>query len=186
MIQKLLRALIAWLDKQLQPPAPQSPVEVENDASPSPEATTPSALHALIRRFEGLRLKPYLCPAGVPTIGYGSTAYGDGHKVKLTDKPISAPVAEAMMQRDAEVFSKAAAVLSPVLRLHENKHAAIADFCYNLGTTRYKASTLRRRVDANDWPGAQEELAKWIWGGGKKLPGLILRRKAEALLVSKH
>lgn len=145
---------------------------------------TLSALHALIRRFEGLRLKPYLCPAGVATIGYGSTAYGTGHKVKLTDRPISEPVAEAMMQRDAAVFARAAANLSPVLWFDAGKHSAIADFCYNLGTTRYKASTLRRRIDAGDWKGAEEELAKWVWGGGKRLPGLILRRQAEALLMT--
>jgi lysozyme len=64
------------------------------------------------------------------------------------------------------------------------RHSAIADFCFNLGTTRYKASTLKRRVDAGDWPGAAEELAKWVWGGGQKLPGLVARRAAESLLLT--
>lgn len=137
----------------------------------------------LIRRFEGLRLKPYICPAGVATIGYGSTSYGDGHKVKITDKPISEPVAEAMMQRDAEMFARAAGNLSPVLWFDERKHSAIADFCYNLGTSRYKTSTLRRRIDSGDWKAAQNELQKWVYGGGKKLPGLIARRSAEAALL---
>ena len=141
----------------------------------------PDALLALIRKFEGLRLKPYLCPAGVPTIGYGHT----GPDVRIGMPPISEPVAEAMMQQDAEVFHRAAGKLSPRLWLEgDDKHAAIADFCFNLGTTRYKASTLKRRVDAGDWQGAAEELEKWVWGGGKKLPGLVARRAAEANLLT--
>ena len=140
----------------------------------------PEALLALIRKFEGLRLKPYLCPAGVPTIGYGHT----GKDVTLAMKPISEPVAEAMMQQDAVVFHRAAGKLSPVLWLEgDAKHSAIADFCFNLGTTRYKASTLKRRVDSGDWDGAAEELRKWVWGGGRKLPGLVARRAAEAALM---
>lgn len=139
----------------------------------------PGALLALIRKFEGLRLKPYLCPAGVPTIGYGHT----GKDVTLGMAPISEPVAEAMMHQDAEVFTRAAGNLSPVLWFDENKHAAIADFCFNLGTGRYKASTLKRRIDAGDWEGACDELAKWVWGGGRKLPGLVARRAAEAGLM---
>ena len=139
----------------------------------------PDALLALIRKFEGLRLKPYRCPAGVPTIGYGHT----GPDVRMDMPPISEPVAEAMMQQDADVFTRAAGNLSPVLWFDEDKHAAIADFCFNLGTTRYKASTLKRRVDSGDWDGAAEELRKWVWGGGRKLPGLVARRAAEAALM---
>lgn len=139
----------------------------------------PEALLALIRKFEGLRLKPYLCPAGVPTIGYGHT----GKDVTLSMAPISEPVAEALMHQDAEVFMRAAGNLSPVLWFDEDKHAAIADFCFNLGSSRYKASTLKRRIDSGDWEGARDELAKWVWGGGRKLPGLVARRAAEAGLL---
>lgn len=137
-------------------------------------------LYSLIRKFEGLRLKAYLCPAGVPTIGYGHT----GPEVRMDMKPITEPIADAMMMQDASAFAVASANLSPVLYFDSDKHSAIADFCFNLGTTRYKASTLRRKVNAGDWEGAQEELQKWVWGGGKKLPGLIARRKAEALLLN--
>lgn len=136
-------------------------------------------LYSLIRKFEGLRLKPYLCPAGVPTIGYGHT----GKDVSMVMKPITEPIADALMMQDATAFSVASANISPVLYFDKDKHSAIADFCFNLGTTRYKASTLRRKVNSGDWEGAQEELQKWVWGGGKKLPGLVARRKAEALLL---
>lgn len=137
-------------------------------------------LLALIRRFEGLRLKPYRCPAGVPTIGYGHT----GPDVRPGMPPISEPEAEALLQRDACIFHRAAGNLSPGLWLAgDARHAAIADFCFNLGTTRYKASTLKRRVDVGDWIGAREELQKWVRGGGRILPGLVLRREAEAALL---
>lgn len=140
----------------------------------------PDFLLALIRKFEGLRLKPYRCPANVPTIGYGHT----GPDVHMDMKPISEAVAEAMLHRDADVFYRSAGKLSPLLWLEgDAKHSAIADFCFNLGTARYKASTLKRRIDAGDWHGATEELQKWVWGGGKKLPGLIARRAAEAALL---
>lgn len=139
----------------------------------------PERLLELIRRFEGLRLKAYLCPAGVWTIGYGHT----GKEVHKDTKPISEAVAEGMLLQDAAVFMSGACAQSPVLWFDENKRAAITDFCFNLGMTRYKASTLKCKVNAGDWEGAQEELQKWVWGGGKKLPGLILRRQAEAALL---
>lgn len=136
-------------------------------------------LYELLRRFEGLRLKPYICPAGVPTIGYGHT----GPDVTMSSPPITVEQAEAFLVQDAEVYIRAVANLSPVLLSDVNKHSAIASFAFNLGTTRYKASTLKRRVDAQDWEGAVDELGKWVWGGGKRLPGLVARRAAEAQLL---
>ena len=132
----------------------------------------------LIRRFEGLRLKAYLCPAGVWTCGWGATGVDVSRNTQWTQDQ-----ADARLHQDAAVFVLAASVQSPVLWFDEAKQAAIADFCFNLGMTRYKASTLKRKVNAGDWEGAQEELQKWVWGGGKKLPGLVLRRQAEARLL---
>jgi len=137
-------------------------------------------LLALIRRFEGLRLKPYRCPAGVPTVGYGHT----GPDVTMESPPITPDLAEDMAHDDGQRFARAAVKLSPNLITEPDRHAAIADFCFNLGTTRYKASTLRRKVQAKEWEEAQDELRKWVWGGGRRLPGLMLRREAEAALLS--
>lgn len=137
-------------------------------------------LYALIRRFEGLRLRPYLCPAKVWTIGYGHT----GPDVVQTTPPITPDEAERLMAQDAAVFVRATARLSPNLAGDERRHAAIADFAFNLGTTRYKASTLRRKIAEENWEAAERELHKWVWGGGRKLPGLVLRRAAEAALLS--
>lgn len=139
----------------------------------------PDVLLKLIRKFEGCKLRAYLCPAGVWTCGWGAT----GPDVRQGTAWTQAK-ADERLERDAATFHRAAGKLSPVLWLEgDAKHSAIADFCFNLGTTRYKASTLKRRVDAGDWHGAAEELQKWVWGGGRKLPGLIARRKAEAALL---
>jgi lysozyme len=139
---------------------------------------------ALCRTFEGLYLKPYLCPAGVPTIGIGSTLYEDGRKVTLADPPITALYAEFLLQltlrRD---YLPGVIKASPVLLRYPNKLGAIMDFAYNCGVPRYRASTLKKRVDAEDWAGAQVECLKWNKGGGRILPGLTKRCQARAALL---
>lgn len=133
---------------------------------------------ALIRRFEGCRLLAYLCPALVWTCGWGSTGPDVTKGTAWTQG-----YADERMDREARAYAAEAARVSPTLLLNPAAHAAVADFCYNLGLTRYKSSTLRRRVDAGDWHGAREEIIKWVWGGGRKLPGLVLRRAAEAAML---
>ena len=139
---------------------------------------------ALCRTFEGLSLKPYLCPAGKPTIGYGSTLYEDGSWVTLQDQPITAERAEALLQltlmRD---YLPGVLKSSPGLLKFPNRLGAMLDFCYNCGVPRYRASTLRKRIDAEDWAGARVECLKWNKGGGRVLRGLRLRREAEVALL---
>jgi len=136
-------------------------------------------LYALIRRFEGLRLVAYLCPAGVWTVGYGSTGGDIVRGVKWAKEH-----AEKRMQEQAQGFDYAAKKLCPILWLSDpEKTAAIADFAYNLGATRLAGSTLRKKINAQDWPAAQLELRKWVYGGGMKLPGLVIRREVEARML---
>lgn len=137
----------------------------------------------LARRFEGLRLRPYLCPAAVPTIGYGSTYYEDGARVTLHDAPITKERAELLL-----VWMIETVYLPAVLRLCPgitcpNRLAAIIDFAFNLGSSNLKQSTLRRRINAGDWDAVPTELRKWVRGGGKVLRGLVLRREAEIGLI---
>lgn len=138
----------------------------------------------LCRRFEGLRLKPYLCPAGVPTIGYGSTRYADGRAVTLKDMPITIAEADellmATLRRD---YLPGVLRLSPSLADKPQVLGAIVDFAYNLGVAKYGGSTLRKRINTGDMAGARAELAKWVRGGGKVLPGLVARRASEAALL---
>ena len=138
---------------------------------------------ALARRFEGLYLTPYLCPAGVPTIGYGATYYEDGTPVTLSDAPITREKAEALLLWMVRtVYLPAVLVLCPYIA-DANRLAAIIDFAFNLGSTRLKSSTLRRKVNAGDWEAVPAELRKWVRGGGKVLRGLVLRREAEIALI---
>jgi lysozyme len=137
----------------------------------------------LARRFEGLYLSPYLCPAGVPTIGYGATYYEDGTAVELTDPPITRERAEALLQWQIRTR-----YLPAVLRLcpevdNAQRLAALVDFAFNLGSGALAASTLRRRVNAGEWSDVPTQLRRWVHAGGRVLRGLVLRREAEAQLV---
>lgn len=138
----------------------------------------------LCRRFEGFRAAPYLCPAGVPTIGYGSTFYPDGTKVALTDTPITPRRADEMLEHELARLVAPVTAACPLLLANAARLAAILDFTYNLGIARLRASTLRQRVNAQDWRAAQSELRRWVRGGGKILPGLVARREAECAIIS--
>jgi lysozyme len=139
---------------------------------------------ALCRQFEGFRSKPYLCPANVATIGYGSTYYADGRKVQLTDAPMSEPEARALLMVELEhTYAPGVLRLCPGLATNEHRFNAVVDFVYNLGIGRLQTSTLRRKINEDDWDSAKEQLMLWTRGGGKVLPGLVKRRKAECALI---
>ena len=133
-------------------------------------------LYVLIKRFEGLRLTPYICPAGVWTCGWGST----GPDV-FPGRAWTREYAAQRMEADAIKFARGTLAACPALA--GNPLSAIADFAYNLGLGRLRASTLRKRVNAGDWDGAKIELRKWVNGGGRRLPGLVIRREAECALL---
>lgn len=138
----------------------------------------------LCKRFEGFKAKPYLCPAGIPTIGYGSTYYADGKKVTLNDSSISQEAANALLMSELQhTYLTGVLRNCPVLATDERKCNAIVDFCYNLGVGRLQTSTLKRKINAQDWDGAKEQLMLWTKGGGKVLPGLLKRRQAEVTLL---
>ena len=139
---------------------------------------------ALCRAFEGFRSEPYLCPAGIPTIGYGTTKYMDGRPVRLSDLSISRGQAEGLLEAQIRrEYLPGALKACPVLATDERALNAVVDFCYNLGVGRLQTSTLRRRINALDWQGARTEIRRWVRGGGKILPGLVRRREAEAALL---
>lgn len=139
---------------------------------------------ALCRRFEGFRARPYLCPAGVWTIGYGSTRYEDGRAVQPSDPAISQERAEELLQLElARSLAQLLATSPGLTSAPEGVLAALLDFVYNLGIGRYRASTLRRKAEAFDWTAAAAELLKWVNGGGRRLAGLVARREAEVELL---
>jgi lysozyme len=139
-----------------------------------------------IARWEGLaRLRsdglivPYLCPAGFWTQGYGRLVSG------ATAPPITRDTARLWLFQDILSHAAQAILASPTLA-HEppQRVAVITSFVFNLGITRYRASTLKRRVDAGRWDDVPAQLRRWVFAGGEKLPGLIARREAEAAMLA--
>ena len=147
----------------------------------------PTTAIELVKRFEGFhrvaradpgRAQPYICPAGYWTIGYG-------HLCDPMHPPITVAEAEIYLARDLQSALAATLRYCPVLATEpEGRLAAIVDFTFNLGAGRLQTSTLRRLVNQRDWAASAQELSRWIYGGGKVLPGLVARRKVEAALMS--
>lgn len=146
--------------------------------------TSPQGL-AIIKKFESFRAKPYLCPAGVPTIGYGSTYYADGRPVKMTDAPITEAQAQELLQATLTKYEACVggAVKMPI---NQNQFDALVSFTYNVGCSAFRNSTLLRLLNQGWETQAAAQFNRWTLGGGKVLAGLVSRRAAErALFVSK-
>ena len=139
----------------------------------------------IAKPFEGLSLKPYHDPVGYPTIGYGHLLSKQPWADLSQWQPISMNEAESLLQADMFIALDQVADASPVLNDPDNwrRLAALSDFVFNLGIGQYRASTLKRKVDVEDWEGAQVQIKRWTRARGKVLKGLVLRREAEARLL---
>lgn len=138
----------------------------------------PSAAIDLIKRFEGLSLKAYRCPAGLPTIGYGHLLSRDP-KADLSQWPdIDQSRADELLAIDAAKSAASVARLITV-PLTEGQRAALISFVFNFGGGNLQASTLRRVINRGDIDDAPDQFRKWVYAGGVKLPGLVRRRAAE-------
>lgn len=134
---------------------------------------------SLIKHFEGFISKPYLCPAGVATIGYGSTKYVDGKKVKLNDKAINENEATLLLKNTLIVYENIVNKKVKV-QLKQSQFDALVSHTYNTGGSNTLFNLINN--EAND-----ESIKKWfetkyISANGKVLKGLVERRKAEAKL----
>ena len=135
----------------------------------------------LIKGFEGLNLNAYLCSAGVPTIGYGSTFYPNLKPVKLGDKLKDKKEAEELLKLTLNEFEKNVSALFYNVILKQNQFDALVSFSFNLGVGTLAGSTLFRKIKLNPNDlSIESEFNKWVNAGGKKSKGLIIRRKAEA------
>ncbi len=144
----------------------------------------PQAAIDLAKQFEGFhrvpksdplrRAHPYVCPAGFWTIGFG-------HLCDPKHPPITEHEAEVYLARDLMTALNATLRFCPALATEpEERLAAIVDFTFNLGAGRLQTSTLRRRINQRDWASVAPELRRWVYGGGRVLPGLVARRAAES------
>jgi lysozyme len=145
-----------------------------------------AACYELIKRFEGLRLRPYLDMVGVPTIGYGSTFYEDGSAVTMKDKPITRERADSLFRLVVDRFSKNVSNRIIVV-LNQNQFDSLVSFTYNVGVGALNKSTLLKKVNTNPCDASiRDEFMKWNKGRDPKtkqliiLPGLTKRRRMEA------
>lgn len=129
----------------------------------------------IIKSEETLQLKAYKCPAGVWTIGYGHT--GD---VKPGDK-ITEHQADVILAHDLERFERAVERLAPDW-INANQFSALVSFTFNVGEAALERSSLLKKLKQKAPKAAALEFEKWVFGGGKKLPGLVRRRAREAKL----
>lgn len=130
----------------------------------------------LIKRFEGCRLTSYKCPAGILTVGYGHTG-SDVH----AGMTITQNEADNLLKMDLIVHVNNVNKLVKV-PLNQNQFDALVSLEYNVGYGALAGSTLLRLLNAGDYKGAGGQFGRWVYGGGKILPGLVRRRKAETLL----
>jgi GH24 family phage-related lysozyme (muramidase) len=136
----------------------------------------------LIKDFEGFRAVAYLCPAGVWTIGYGTT--------KINGKPVSKKTkitsqeADLFLEQDLKTFEDVVNH-SVTVELNQNQFDALVSFVYNLGSGNLKKSTLLKKLNVGLFNEAADEFLKWDKAAGKRLAGLTRRRNAERELFLK-
>lgn len=137
--------------------------------------------YKLITGFEGLKLKPYLCPAKIPTIGYGNTYYKDGKRVTMLDPAITKEEAFEMFKEIADRFALAVnrQLKKPVT---QNQFNSLVSFAYNIGTGAFIGSTLLKKVNINpNDPSIKTEFLKWNKTMGVVVNGLTIRRNQEQI-----
>ena len=132
---------------------------------------TSESMIAIIKKFEGLRLKAYKCPAGVYTIGYGHTENVNA------DSEISELMADQILRKDLQNFEQAINDLD--LPLLQCEFDALVSFVFNIGIGNFNKSTLKKLLLQKKFFYAAKEFDKWVFAGGKKLPGLQSRRTKE-------
>ncbi len=155
----------------------------------------------LMHQYEGCRNKPYLCPAHIWTIGYGHVLYQDQIRLPMVSKegqstmirkeyPLkqednrvwSKEEIEKLFSDDVSLFERGVLRLAPILSGRQGAFDACVSFSFNAGLGNFQRSTIRMKVNRGEWEAAAEAFMQWTKGGGRELPGLVKRRKAEKAL----
>lgn len=152
----------------------------------------------LMHHFEGCKLKPYLCPAYIWSVGFGAVLYQDQIRLPVvrkegytgmlrTDYPLRAEDSrvwsqqevDALFERDLITFERGVLRLVPGVTEHQGAFDALVSFAYNAGLGNLQRSQIRIKANRGEWEKAADHLMDWTKGGGKVLTGLVKRRKAE-------
>lgn len=135
----------------------------------------------LAKPFEGLRLKPYHDPVGLPTIGHGHLLSKEPWADLSRWQPITEEEADRLLEADMGKAARAVERLCPV-PLTDCQKGALIDFAFNAGAGALQASALRQAILREDHDAAAGQFSRWVFARGVKLPGLVRRRTAEAAL----
>ena len=156
----------------------------------------------LMHQFEGCRNKPYLCPAHIWTIGYGHVLYQEqirlpvvrveGKETPMIRKEMPLKPEDnrvwtkeeinELFRTDVATFERGVLRLVPGVVGRQGSFDALVSISFNFGLGNLQRSTIRMKANRGDWEGAAEAFMVWTKGGGKELPGLVRRRKAEKAL----
>ena len=146
----------------------------------------------MIKHHEGVRQKPYKCPAKLWTVGVGHVLYPEQGKLKIDQRDgfalktedfrtFSMDEVDAILRADLDRFERGVEKFCPV-PLTQGQFDALVSFSFNVGLGTLQRSTLRQKVLRGDMEGASEELLKYCMAGGKVLRGLLNRRKDEQVV----
>ena len=155
----------------------------------------------LMHQYEGCRNKPYLCPAHIWTIGYGHVLYQEQIRLPMVSKegqstmirkefPLkqednrvwSKEEIEKLFADDVNLFERGVLRLAPTLSGRQGAFDACVSFSFNAGLGNFQRSTIRMKINRGEWKDAANAFMQWTKGGGRELPGLVKRRKAEVVL----
>ena len=156
------------------------PPPASRDISPPARKVSEAGIR-LAKRSEGFVRKAYDDPAGFCTVGYGHLIHlspCDGSEPLEFRVGITKATGAALLRRDMEMAERSVSSLARA-PLTDGQYAALCDFVFNVGHGKFRASTLLRRLNAGDFHDAPRQPRRWVFAGGKKLPGLVIRRERE-------
>ena len=156
---------------------------------------SPQAIRT-IKHHEGVRFKPYRCPALLWTVGVGHVLYPEQGKLKLEDRKGYAlkdadnrvwtqGEVDALLRSDLARFESGVARMCPAVVGNQGRFDALVSFSFNVGLGTLQRSTLRARFNRGDYDGAAKEFLKFTKGGGKVLKGLVNRRNDEVAMYGR-
>jgi lysozyme len=138
----------------------------------------------MLAHHEGVRVKPYRCPAGLWTVGVGHLI-GDGHSLPDSwNRTFSLKEVYDLLAQDVARFERGVERLLPNVKLSQNEFDAVVSWCFNLGLGTFQRSTFRQALLRGDKVAAMQSLRKYNKAGGKVLKGLDNRRKDEEALFN--
>ena len=149
-----------------------------------------------IKHHEGVRFKPYRCPALLWTVGVGHVLYPEQGKLKLEDRrgyalkdsdnrAWSQDEVETLLRRDLARFEQGVARMCPASVGSQGRFDALVSFSFNVGLGTLQRSTLRSKFNRGDYEGAAGEFLKFTKSGGKVLKGLVSRRSDEVAMYGR-